>query len=307
MGQPFRGVYGILLTTFTDDDQVETIDLAAQAAFVAATCQGIVWPVLASEFYLLDEDEKVDGFAAVVEGNRKRVPFIAGVSSPTTRGAVRLAEAAARAGADAVITMAPYFKKATGSELLGHFRAIASAGLPICVQNSGWLGGLSTLSANELRLLADEIPAVRYLKEEAPALPETISKVLNAVPGGFQGVFGGAGCRYLIDELNRGGAGNMPACQFADVFGYVVDCYDRGDLTNARRWHAAGLVGYNNVETAYAKAGPREVLKRRGITRSTRGRYSGSDILDTAALAEIDATLEYLEPYLRWPDHSIHP
>lgn len=307
MAQPYRGVFGILLTTFAQDDTIETADLVAQANFVAATCQGIVWPVLASEFYLLDEDEKTDGFVAVAEGNRQRVPFIAGISSPTTRGAVRLAEAAARAGADAVITMAPYFKKVTGVELLKHFKAIASVGLPICIQNSSWLGGLSTLSASELRTLADEIPEVQYLKEEAPALPETISKVLRAVPGGFQGVFGGAGCRYLIDELNRGGAGNMPACQFADVFGYVVDRYDQGELMEARRWHAAGLVGYNNVETAYPRAGSREVLKRRGIIRSSRGRYSGPDELDSAALAEIDATLEYLEPYLRWPNHILNP
>lgn len=307
MTQPFRGVYGILLTTFTEGDDVELSDLAAQADFVAATTQGIVWPVLASEFYLLDDDEKAAGFAAVVAGNRKRVPFIAGVSSPTTRGAVRLTEAAAKAGADAVITMAPYFKKAVGPELVKHFRAIASVGLPICVQNSGWLGGTSTLTAAELKLLVDEIPEVQYLKEEAPALPETISKVLSAVPGGFKAVFGGAGCRYLIDELNRGGAGNMPACEFADVFGYVVDCYERGELADARRWHAAGLVGYNNVETAYHGAGPREILKKRGITRSSRSRYGRPNELDAAALAEIDATLEYLQPYLRWPEHKLQP
>lgn len=305
MGQPFRGVYGILLTTFTDQDEVELTDLASQANFVAATAQGIVWPVLASEFYLLDDEEKKAGYQAVAEGNRGRVPFMAGITSPTTRTAARLAEAAAKAGADAVISMAPHFKKATGEELVRHFQAIAGAGLPICVQNSGWLGGTSTLSTAELRLLIERVPAIQYLKEEAPPLPETVSKVLTAVPGGFKGVFGGAGCRYLLDELNRGGAGNMPACEFADIFGYVMDLYERGELAEARRWQAAGLVGYNNIETGYVKGGLREVLRRRGIIRSNRSRFSPPAELDAAALAEIDATLEYLEPYLRWPKHVL--
>jgi dihydrodipicolinate synthase/N-acetylneuraminate lyase len=307
MDQPYRGVYAILLTTYDDQDQVDQGDLVSQADFVASTAQGIVWPVLASEFFLLDDDEKKAGFTAVSAGNRGRVPFVAGVTSPTTRAGVALAEAAAEAGAAAVITMAPYFKKASGAELVKHFQAIATVGLPIFIQNSSWLGGASTLGIAELKTVADEIPEVQYVKEEAPVLPETITRLLKALPGTFKGVFGGGGARFLIDELNWGGAGNMPACQFADVFGYAVDRYDRGERAEARRWHAAGVIGYNNVEAAYPGVGPREVLRRRGVLRSTRSRYSPTGPLDAAASAEIDATLEFLAPHLRWPDHKLNP
>ena len=99
MEKPYRGLYGILLTTYTAQDNPEYEDLASQADFVAATAQGIVWPVLASEFYLMDDEERAGGFPAVAAGCRKRVPFVAGVSNTTTRGAARLAEAAAKAGA----------------------------------------------------------------------------------------------------------------------------------------------------------------------------------------------------------------
>jgi 4-hydroxy-tetrahydrodipicolinate synthase len=299
MPQPGRGVYGILLTTYTEADELHEADLTAQADFVAATAQGIVWPVLASEFYLLADEERPPGYAAVAAGNRGRVPFVAGVSATTTRTAARLAEAAARAGADAVIAMAPYMKRAAGEQLVAHFAAIAGAGLPIFVQNAAFLTGACTLSPADLLALTDHVPAIRFLKEEAPVLPQTVSNILGKVPGRFEGVFGGGGSRYLLDELARGGAGNMPACEWADVFGHAFALWEAGDRAGARRVHAAALAGYN-LEAAYGMVGAREVLRRRGILRSTRTRYSSGSELDADALAEIEATLEYLGPYLRW-------
>jgi dihydrodipicolinate synthase/N-acetylneuraminate lyase len=84
-----RGLYGILLTTYTERDEVDARDLETQADFVAATAQGIVWPVLASEFYLMSDQERAEHYAAVVAGSRRRVPFIAGVSATTTRAGRR--------------------------------------------------------------------------------------------------------------------------------------------------------------------------------------------------------------------------
>lgn len=303
--KPWRGVYGILLTTYTDDDEVHRDDLVSQADFVASTAQGIVWPVLASEFYLLDNDERASGYPAVVEGNRHRVPFVAGVSSPTTRAAAKLAEAAAKAGADAVIAMAPYMKRATPDEMVRHFKAIAGAGLPIFVQNAAYLTGACTLSPDDLKRLAEHIPQIQYLKEEAPVLPQTISNILQKVPGVFQGVFGGGGARFLLDELNRGGAGNMPACEWADVFGHAFDLYERGELAEARRVHVAALQGVN-FEASYGMVGAAQALKRRGILQSTRSRYSIPPNFDAAAQAELAAVLEFLAPYLRWPNHKLH-
>ncbi|MFH1086109.1 MAG: dihydrodipicolinate synthase family protein, partial [Chloroflexota bacterium] len=266
--EPFRGLYGILLTTYTEADEVDQQDLASQADFVAATAQGIVWPVLASEFYLVNDDERAASYAAVVAGCRGRAPFVAGVTANTTQTAARLAKAAAKAGADAVIAMAPIYKKAAGEELVKHFQAIGEAGLPIFIQNSGWLGGTSQLNPTELNSVADRVPQAQYLKEEAPALPSTITNILTKVPGKFKGVFGGGGSRFIIDELNRGGAGNMPACEWADLFGYVFDLYEQGQQAKARHMHTVALAGYN-LEAAYGMVGAREVLKRRGVLRST--------------------------------------
>ena len=39
MKEPWRGAFGILLTTYTETDEVELDDLVSQANFVASTAQ----------------------------------------------------------------------------------------------------------------------------------------------------------------------------------------------------------------------------------------------------------------------------
>ena len=56
-----------------------------------------------------------------------RVPVIAGAGSNSTAEAVRLAEHAATAGADAVLIVSPYYNKPTQAGLYAHFAAVAAA------------------------------------------------------------------------------------------------------------------------------------------------------------------------------------
>ena len=67
-----RGAYGIVLTTYDEHDEVDHRDLTTQADFVATTAQGVVWPVLASEFYLMTIAEIQAGYPAIAAGNRGR-------------------------------------------------------------------------------------------------------------------------------------------------------------------------------------------------------------------------------------------
>jgi 4-hydroxy-tetrahydrodipicolinate synthase len=61
-----------------------------------------------------------------------RVPVIAGAGSNATSQAIALARDAEAAGADAVLSVVPYYNKPMQAGMLAHFRAIAdSVGLPI--------------------------------------------------------------------------------------------------------------------------------------------------------------------------------
>ena len=64
--------------------------------------------------------------------NRGRVPVIAGVGSNSTAHAIELTKDAEALGADAILSVVPYYNKPTQAGLHAHFRAVAeSTGLPI--------------------------------------------------------------------------------------------------------------------------------------------------------------------------------
>lgn len=56
-----------------------------------------------------------------------RIPVVAGTGSNSTREAIELTEAAARAGADACLLVTPYYNRPTQEGLYAHHRAIAEA------------------------------------------------------------------------------------------------------------------------------------------------------------------------------------
>jgi 4-hydroxy-tetrahydrodipicolinate synthase len=67
-----------------------------------------------------------------VKTARGRVPVIAGAGSNATAHAIALGKDAEAAGADAILSVVPYYNKPMQAGLLAHFRAIADAtGVPV--------------------------------------------------------------------------------------------------------------------------------------------------------------------------------
>lgn len=80
--------------------------------------------------------------------------LIAGCGANCTARAVELAHIAANAGADALLTVTPYYNKATRSGLIAHYGAICEVGKPTIVYNVPARTGLR-LSMDDYRALAD--------------------------------------------------------------------------------------------------------------------------------------------------------
>ena len=73
---------------------------------------------------------------AAVRASHGRIPVIAGAGSNSTSQAIELSRDAEAAGADAVLSVVPYYNKPTQAGMCAHFRAIAeSIGLPIILHD----------------------------------------------------------------------------------------------------------------------------------------------------------------------------
>jgi 4-hydroxy-tetrahydrodipicolinate synthase len=101
---------------------------------------------------------------AAVSVARGRVPVIAGAGSNSTAHAIELTKGAEATGADAILSVVPYYNKPTQQGLCAHFRAIAqSTGLPIILYDvpSRTVCGLADATVGRLA----ELPQFIGLKD----------------------------------------------------------------------------------------------------------------------------------------------
>ena len=110
-----------------------------------------------------------------------RVPVIAGAGSNSTAEAVRLAEHAASAGADAVLIVSPYYNKPTQAGLYAHFAAVAAAvDVPVIVYD---IPGRSIVRVNDdtLARLASDFTNISGIKDATADLvrPTAVQNLLG--------------------------------------------------------------------------------------------------------------------------------
>lgn len=291
------GSFPVLPTPFREDGSIDEADFLAVIDFaVESGSDGVVYPGVASEVDTLTPEERRSQVALLGRHVAGRIPIVVGASDPApTRSAEHVAQAA-EIGAAAAMVMAPL---ALGNDIeaqIDYFRTVcAGAGIPIMLQNQPRPIGAG-LTPEEVARVVEAVPAIRYVKEETPPCGQHLTRLNAAANGSVEAIFGGAGGRYITDELARGAAGTMPAAELADIHATLVHAWQRGDVATARRLYSASLP-LLNFQAIFRMHMTKEVLRRRGVLRNTfvRGKGPRFDDGDRAELALLiaEADLPY--------------
>lgn len=134
----FAGCYTAIITPFGSDGQVDLARLRRQIEFQAAGgVAGVVPCGTTGESPTLSDAEWERVVAATVETARPLgLAVIAGTGSNSTHHAVELQKRAAALGADAGLSVNPYYNKPGQEGLRRHFLAVADAAdLPVVLYN----------------------------------------------------------------------------------------------------------------------------------------------------------------------------
>ena len=228
------GVFPVLARPFTGNGTADERGLVSFARYaIAAGADGVVFPGVASEYDVLTPAERTALADLVAGAARGRVPFVVGGSAPDTETTLAIAARACEQGAAAIMVMAPRSMTDAGvaSEF---FRDVAAAadGVPIMLQNALPPHGSGCLLRSSRIVRA--IPQIAYIKEEALPSGARITQTIAGAPPTLRGVFGGAGGRYITDELARGAIGTMPACELTEIHVAVVAAHRSGDRAKVR-------------------------------------------------------------------------
>jgi len=228
------GVFAPLTTPFdAETGDVAPLLLRQEAReLLAAGLDGVVVAGSAGESALLDESEKV----RAVEWLRDVVPedrwLIAGTGAESTRASVRLALAAASAGADAVLVRPPsYFSiLLSPAAFADHFRRVADASpVPVIVYNIPKFSHVM-LQDSTMRALADH-ERIAGFKDGSGDL-KVFAGFQAAMPRAVALVGAGA---LLYPALEMGAAGGVlgVACFAPAVCVELLAAFRAGDMVTA--------------------------------------------------------------------------
>ena len=116
------------------------------------------------------------------------------------------------------------------------------------------------LSLEKVAELARAVDGIRYVKEEAPPSGQRITQLTELAGDSLLAVFGGAGARYVIDELTRGAKGTMPACEITELHVAMFDRFRRrrrSRRARSVRAHAAAAQHAGHLPLAADQGGAR--------------------------------------------------
>ncbi|MGB5082765.1 MAG: 4-hydroxy-tetrahydrodipicolinate synthase [Burkholderiales bacterium] len=149
---------------------------------------GIVVVGTTGESPTVDFDEHKELIRLAVAHARGRIAIVAGTGGNSTAEAIELTQSARNAGADACLSVVPYYNKPTQEGLYRHFRTIAEAvEIPLIVYNVP--GRTVADLANETTLRLAQVPNIVGIKD-ATANIERGSDLLLRAPREFM-VFSG--------------------------------------------------------------------------------------------------------------------
>ena len=180
-----------------------------------------------------DEHKRViDLTVKTVDG---RVPVVAGTGANNTLEAIELTESAKDSGADAVLSVAPYYNKPSQEGLYQHFKTIAEAvDIPMVLYNVPGRTVIHILPETVARLA--DIDNIIGIKEACGSL-EQISDVIRFCPDDFillsgddftsmpTTLVGGKGVISVISNVDPAGMSRM------------IEAALRGDLSEANKEH----------------------------------------------------------------------
>lgn len=276
-----QGIFPVIPTLFTAGN---ALDLDAQRRVIRfaleAGAHGLVFPGVASEYSHLSLTEREQLLALVAEEAGGKVPLVGGASAPTAVEVIAAGAIAMKHGIRHLMIMAPHGLGADGAAHRAFFEQVA-AGLPgteIILQNAPVPTGAG-LGAPAIIAIAAAVPAITYVKEETLPSGPAITAIRAAGIRSIKGVFGGGGARYIIDELDRGACGAMPAVELTDLHVALWGAYGSGDKAEARRLYRLSLP-LLVAQAIYRMRLTKQVLARRGIADAQHVR---------APLPEMDA------------------
>lgn len=247
----FKGTGTALVTPFKTDGRIDEKALRNLVEFqIKNGVEAIIPTGTTGESATLNEAEQIDVIRIVADTARKRVKIIAGAGSNDTSKAIKLSKLAYEAGADAILSVAPYYNKPTQEGFFRHYQVIAEeTGLLVVVYNVPGRTG-SNIEAETILRIAEKIPNVIGVKEASGNFTQ-IMEILRNRPKGFAVWSGDDAITLPMVSLGADGVISVVANEVPKMFSEMTRLALNGKFNEALKLHnkLLPLMNFNFVES----------------------------------------------------------
>jgi 4-hydroxy-tetrahydrodipicolinate synthase len=236
MAGRFGSVITAMVTPFRDDYSLDLVGAQALTrALLDSGSDGLVVAGTTGESPTLTHDEKRELFRAVVEAAQGQGSVICNTGTYNTEESVELTRLAEESGADAVLTVTPYYNRPPQRGLMAHFTKIArSTELPVILYNIP--SRTSCVIEGDTLLRLAEVRNIVGVKDATGDFA-TISRIVAEAPSGFEVYSGDDAQTFAICCLGGVGVVAVASHLAGDRMKQMIDLIDGGDVPAARKIH----------------------------------------------------------------------
>jgi 4-hydroxy-tetrahydrodipicolinate synthase len=181
----------------------------------------------------LTREEHLRVVAITVEESAHKVPVLAGAGGNNTHEVIELARACQNLGADGILSVTPYYNKATQEGLFQHYKAIAQATrLPIILYSVQGRTGVNIEPATVVRLT--EIERIIGIKEASGNISQ-IAEIIHRVPENFLVLSGDDAMTLPVISLGGRGVISVVSNQIPGAMADIARLANKNDFEGARK------------------------------------------------------------------------
>lgn len=181
-------------------------------------------------------EEEIEILASAKRAVRNQAKVIMGAGSNSTETAVKVSKAAQKEGADAILSVVPYYNKPSQSGLIEHFSAVAEAvDIPVILYNIPSRTGIN-MTVETVKTLARKYENIVAVKQSFGDM-DVVTELKSSCPNDFAVYSGDDSLTLPMLSLGAHGVISVASHLFGKEIKSMIRNFKTGDAMTAKNMH----------------------------------------------------------------------
>lgn len=227
-----------MVTPFNEKREIDYERLEALAYQLINTgSDAILVTGTTGESPTLTHEEEIEILCSAKRAVQNKAKVIMGTGSNSTETAVMMSKRAEKEGADAILSVVPYYNKPSQSGIIKHFSAVAEAvNIPVILYNIPSRTGVC-MTVDTVKTLARKYENIVALKQSCADM-DMLTELRTSCPNDFAIYSGDDSLTLPMLSLGAHGVISVASHLFGKEIKSMIRNFKTGDVMTARNMHA---------------------------------------------------------------------